>query len=107
MLISIVARFKWQLHAIFALTFTILFTLASTSLAFAAVSLIQLSTDPYKNSTSQHQTEVQPHAFSFGSTLVSAFQAGRFAGTHGGSDNIGWATSTDGGQSWTHRFLRG
>ena len=99
--------FKQPLVMLVACIFAIWVMLPST--AFAAVSLIQLSTDPYRNSTSQHQTEVQPHAFSFGSTLVSAFQVGRFAGTSsfGGSDNIGWATSTDGGKSWTHGFLRG
>jgi len=105
--VSSMARFKWQWRAIFALTSTILLTLASTSLAFATVSPIQLSTDPYTNRTSQHQTEVEPDIFSFGSTLVSAFEVGRFAGTTGGSSNIGWATSTNGGKSWTYGFLSG
>jgi hypothetical protein len=38
-----------------------------------------------------------------GSTIVSAFQVGRFY--KAGADNIGWATSNDGGSSWTHGFL--
>jgi hypothetical protein len=38
-------------------------------------------------------------------TIVSAFQVGRVSG--GGSSNIGWAASTDGGSSWTNGFLPG
>jgi hypothetical protein len=71
----------------------------------AATKLLQLSSDPYTNSTSQHATEVEPDTYSFGSTIVSAVQVGRFFG--GGSSNIGFATSTDGGKSWTHGFLPG
>ncbi len=44
-------------------------------------------------------TEVEPDTFSYGATIVSAFQAGRYGG--GGASNIGWATSTDGGATWT------
>ena len=40
-----------------------------------------------------------------GSTLVAAFQTGRIA--PGGATDIGWATSTDGGTTWTHGFLPG
>jgi hypothetical protein len=40
-----------------------------------------------------------------GSTLVAAFQTGRIVA--GGGTNIGWATSTDGGTTWTHGFLPG
>ncbi len=40
-----------------------------------------------------------------GSTLVAAFQTGRIS--PGGSTDIGWATSTDGGSTWTHGFLPG
>ena len=106
-MITILTRFKWQLRAIFALTCLCTFTFASARLDFAAVTLIQLSTDPYTNSSSQHQTEVEPDVFSYGSTLVSAFQVGRFPVRSGGSDNIGWATSTNYGLSWTHGFLPG
>src|SRR5437867_4015303 len=88
-----------------ALTLSILFTLVTSSLAFASLPIVQLSTDPYTNSTSQHQTEVEPDTFSFGTTIVSAFQVGRF--TNGGSSNIGFATSTTGGSSWTAGFLPG
>lgn len=72
----------------------------------ASEPLIPLSSDPYINSTSQHHTEVEPDTYAFGSTIVAAFQVGRFANI-GGSSNIGWATSTDDGKTWTHGFLPG
>src|SRR2546427_2768906 len=74
--------------------------------ASSSVQLRQLSSDPYTNSSSQHQTEVEPDTYSFGSTIVAAFQAGRFY-SGGGSSNIGWATSTNSGSSWTKGFLSG
>jgi len=40
---------------------------------------LQLSSDLYANKTSQHQTEVEPDTFSYGSTIVTAFQVGRFS----------------------------
>ncbi len=71
----------------------------------AAVPLTQLSTDTFTNSTSQHETEVEAHAWSNGSTIVSAFQVARIFG--GGGADIGFATSTDGGATWTHGSLPG
>jgi len=70
-----------------------------------AAGLTRLSTDPYTNTTSFHQTQVEPDSFSFGSTLLAAFQSGRFP--DGGASNIGWATSTDNGASWANGFLPG
>jgi hypothetical protein len=67
--------------------------------------LRKLSTDPFANSTSQHRTEVEPDTFTFGSTIVTAFQVGRFF--DGGASDIGWATSTDGGRTWSNGFLPG
>jgi hypothetical protein len=66
---------------------------------------VRVSTDPFTNTTSQHRTQVEPDTFSFGSTVVSTFQSGRFF--DGGASDIGWATSTDGGSNWTHGFLPG
>ncbi|WP_052432566.1 hypothetical protein [Streptacidiphilus carbonis] len=40
-------------------------------------SLVQISTDPFTNSTSQHATEVEPDTFAHGSTIVSSSQVGR------------------------------
>jgi hypothetical protein len=48
---------------------------------------------------------VEPDTFSFGSTIVATFQSGRF--TDGGSPDVGFATSTDGGSTWTSGFLPG
>jgi hypothetical protein len=73
--------------------------------AAAAATLIQISSDPYTNTISQHRTEVEPDTLSFGSTIVSAFQVGRIF--DGGAANIGFATSTNGGRSWTQGFLPG
>lgn len=73
--------------------------------AQAATQLTRLSTDPFTNTTSQHQTEVEPDTFAFGSTIVATFQVGRFF--DGGGSDIGWATSTDSGASWTNGFLSG
>jgi hypothetical protein len=66
----------------------------------------QISSDPYTPAnapTGEHATEVEPDTFAWGSTVVSAFQTGRVF--NGGATDIGWATSTSGGVSWTHGFL--
>ena len=73
--------------------------------ASANVAVTQVSTDPYTDAQAQHRTEVEPDTFAFGSTIVSAFQVGRVSG--GGSSNIGWARSGDGGATWTNGFLPG
>src|SRR5919202_1955643 len=77
----------------------------SAAAASANVTLVKVSSDPYANTTSSHRTEVEPDTFAFGSTLVSAFQVGRFY--DGGASDIGWATSTSAGSSWTNGFLPG
>src|SRR5205085_9254847 len=80
----------------------------SSSVLFASAagsSPVQLSSDPYTNSTSQHQTEVEPDSYSNGSTIVAVTQVGRFS--DGGASDIGWATSTDSGATWHNGFLPG
>jgi len=67
--------------------------------------LTKISSDPYTVAPGQHATEVEPHMLANGSTLVAAFQTGRIA--PGGSTDIGWATSTDGGTTWNQGFLPG
>jgi hypothetical protein len=69
----------------------------------AAAGAQRISTDPFTNADSQHATEVEPDTFAFGSTVVSAFQSGRFF--DGGSSDIGFATSQNGGTTWVHGFL--
>jgi hypothetical protein len=71
----------------------------------AQVPLRQLSVDTFTNSSSQHATEVEPDTFAYGSTIVTAFQVGRIFG--GGSSDIGFATSTNGGVSWVRGYLPG
>ena len=84
----------------FTTTFMLLALLFAVSLVNAQVPVTQISTDTFTNSTSQHETEVEPASYSFGSTIVSVFQIGRF--TDGGASDIGFSTSTNGGTTWTH-----
>ncbi|MBE1496624.1 hypothetical protein H4696_003724 [Amycolatopsis lexingtonensis] len=79
--------------------------LAGATSASANVAVTQVSSDPFTDAQAQHRTEVEPDTFAFGSTIVSAFQVGRVSG--GGSSDIGFATSTDGGATWTQGFLPG
>jgi hypothetical protein len=72
----------------------------------STVPVTRISTDPYTNPSSSHQTEVEPDTFAYGNTIVSTFQVGRStAATGGGCSNIGWATSTDRGVTWVNGFL--
>jgi hypothetical protein len=66
---------------------------------------LKLSADPYSKDSSQHQTEVEPSSYAYGTTIVDTFQAGRYIDV--GSSNIGWATSTNGGTTWQKGFLPG
>ncbi len=102
---SLISRFKWLTRTLVAVTFALLFTLATTISALASVTLLQVSSDPFTNSDSQHATEVEPDTFAFGNTIVSTFQVGRFF--NGGSSDIGFATSSNGGNSFVNGFLPG
>jgi BNR repeat-like domain len=74
--------------------------------AAGPASLTQVSTDPFTNTTSQHATEVEPDTFANGSTVVTAFQVGRFFS--GGATDIGFARSGNGGATWsTSSFVPG
>jgi hypothetical protein len=101
---SLISRFRWPMRGLAAVTLALVFALSSTISAFA-FTLVQISSDPYTNSTSQHKTEVEPDTFASGKTIVSAFQVGRFF--NGGASNIGFATSTNGGKGFTSGFLPG
>jgi hypothetical protein len=81
---------------------------AATSLAPAASAMAAntaVITDPYTNSSSQHATAVEPDTFAFGSTLVVTSQVGRFF--DGGASSTAFATSTNGGNSFTSGPLPG
>jgi hypothetical protein len=65
----------------------------------------QLSQDSFTDPSAQHMTEVEPGAFAYGNTIVTAFQVARISS--GGGDDIGWATSLNGGTTWTNGYLPG
>ena len=71
----------------------------------ATVPLMQLSSDPFTNLSSQHATEVEPGSFSFGSTIIASFQVARISG--GGGADIGYAISNDSGATWQNGLLPG
>jgi hypothetical protein len=73
--------------------------------AQAAVPLNEIIEDQFTNATSQHKAAVEPDTFSFGSTIVTAAQSGRFF--DGGASDIGFSTSTDGGATWSAGSLPG
>jgi hypothetical protein len=98
------AKHSTQAHA-WVLPLTLLLGLMIAVPASAQVSLTQLSEDTFTNQSSQHATEVEPGAFTYGSTIVTAFQVARIFG--GGGADIGFATSTNGGQTWTSGYLPG
>jgi hypothetical protein len=90
-----VARRRWSLLALCALAG--FFVMGAT--AAGSIALTQVSADPFTNTTSQHATEVEPDTFANGSTVVAAYQVGRFF--NGGGSDIGYARSTNGGATWT------
>src|SRR6266702_1015744 len=102
---SCISQFRRPIHILVSLTLALVFAFSSTILAFASGTLLQLSSDPFTNSTSQHATEVEPDTLASGSTFVSAFQVGRFF--NGGASDIGFATSTNGGGKFKNGFLPG
>ena len=63
----------------------------------------RLSVDPSTNPAGQHETSVEPDSFAWGSTVVAAYQVGRFA--NGGASNIGVSLSTDAGRTWKRTLL--
>jgi hypothetical protein len=79
--------------------------LASVIPAHAQSNLVKLSNDAFHNPDSEHKTEVEPDTYAFGSTIVSAFQVARVFG--GGGADIGFATSIDGGKTWSSGYLPG
>src|SRR5438552_7338625 len=105
MLMHIRRLTRRTLLTVFPLLFALVFALVVQIRTASAASLIQLSSDTFTNSSSQHRTEVEPDTFSFGSTLVTAFQTGRIF--NGGSSDNGWATSNNNGTTWSNGFLPG
>src|SRR5260370_11753517 len=109
---SFIYGFGRRARAIPALTVAILLTLvAFPALVAYAASALQISSDPFTqatcaaSATTYHHTEVEPDTFSNGATIVATFQVGRVF--DGGSCDIGFATSTNNGSTWTNGLLPG
>lgn len=77
----------------------------NATVTYPPVALVKVSADAYSSGLGQHATEVEPDTFASGSTLVSTFQVSRIFGAS--AMNIGFATSTDGGATWTNGALPG
>jgi BNR repeat-like domain len=89
-------------------------TVFAIALAFPLSTLaatLTISTDPFTQATcaasalTNHHTEVEPDTFSNSATIVATFQVGRIY--DGGACDIGFATSTNNGASWTNGLLPG
>ncbi|MEY2516743.1 MAG: hypothetical protein QOJ89_4101 [bacterium] len=79
--------------------------LVPATAAVGAVPTTAVINDPFTNPQSQHATAVEPDTFAFGNTIVAVSQIGRFF--DGGASGTGFATSTDGGATWTSGVLPG
>jgi hypothetical protein len=99
--------FRNCLREKYLLAFSIVLLALALS-ASAQTPLAKISTDNLTNTDSNHETEVEPHSFAWGNTIVSAFHVARRPGSIGwGSGDVGFATSTDGGKTWRHGDLPG
>ena len=65
----------------------------------------RLHRDRQANAESQHETQVEPDSFTFGTTTVALFQNGR--NRTGGAASIAFSTSRDGGRTWREGILPG
>jgi hypothetical protein len=65
--------------------------------------LTEVSRDMCASPLSYHASQVEPMTAAHGEMLVSTFQVGRVY--DGGSCDIGWSTSTDGGRTWQTGLL--
>ncbi|MEP6910220.1 MAG: sialidase family protein [Actinomycetota bacterium] len=63
----------------------------------------RMGTDPYRGGGAQHASTAEPDSFSWGTTVVAAFQVARFS--NGGAQSIGFARSTDAGLTWRSGLL--
>jgi hypothetical protein len=100
-----------QSHHRLAIVISIALALVLPVSAIAATNLVQIGTDPFTqanckaSATTNHKANVEPDTFSFGSTIVAAYQVGRIY--DGGACAIGFSTSTDNGSTWTSGLLPG
>lgn len=66
--------------------------------AGTGVGVRRISRDTTTAFDAEHETQVEPSSLAVGSTIVAAFQNGRYDA--GGAAAIGWATTLDGGTRW-------
>lgn len=96
---------------VLGLSLAVVLALVSPVSVFANVGLTQISSDPFTaatctgSNTTYHHTEVEPDTYSNGSTIVAAFQVARIY--DGGACDVGFATSTNNGGTWTQGLLPG
>ena len=83
----------------------LVFAVCLAMVAPTQAQLVQISKDSFTNSYSQHKTEVEPDTYSWGTTMVAAFQVARV--DDGGGADVGFATSTNSGKTWTYGSLPG
>ena len=89
-------------------TALIIFAVYANVPANAQSQLARISVDNLTNADSVHKTEVEPHSFAWGNTMVSAFHVARRPGSIGwGSGDVGFSTSVDGGKTWHFGDLPG
>src|SRR5580693_6152892 len=86
-------------------TLALVICLAMAAPVQAQFTLVKISSDSFNNPESQHKSEVEPSTYSWGSTIVAAFQVARISG--GGGADIGFSTTIDGGKTWTQGLLPG
>jgi hypothetical protein len=65
----------------------------------------RIAVDTYRSGGAQHASQAEPDSFSWGTTVVAAFQVARFVS--GGAQNIGFAVSPDAGRTWRSGLLPG
>ncbi len=92
--------------SILALSTVLALLLAFVLPASAQNPPVRISIDTLTNTDSDHRTEVEPHMFAWGNTIVTAFHVARRPGSIGwGSGDIGFSTSIDGGKTWHYGLL--
>jgi hypothetical protein len=103
-------RFQTRsIRLVTAFVVALMFALSSIMLALAATT--DIGADPFiqatchGSNTTNHHANVEPDSFSFGSTIVAAYQVGRIY--DGGACAIGFSTSTNNGGTWTSGLLPG
>src|SRR5262249_18834651 len=103
---------RFQTRSILLFTaFVVALTFALSSIMLALAATPNIGTDPFTqatcaaSNTTNHHANVEPDSFSFGSTIVAAYQVGRIY--DGGACAIGFATSINNGSSWTSDLLPG